>query len=406
MIPVPSSPSRGDAPRWFAQRSALVFCAPMLVNGIGLPFFPVWLETHHLDKSEIGVILAIPLVVRVLVAPVVSVFADRMKERANVLIWSGILSLLTAIALFWTSSFWPIAIVYGLQGATYAPYVPVVEAMLITGVRRWGFDYGTMRLWGSLAFIFSTLVGGHFIGLWGGSIVLPSMAFGFVLTVVMGLAAPRVGRAPLLIEAQGMSLPRTRGLRRRDLQLVMIGSSLVQSSHAMLFAFSSIYWNELGFSGTAIGILWSAGVLAEVVAFFFARELSRMFGAWTLIRFGSAVCVCRWILFPMDMGYAGYFALQCLHAFSYAFCHIGIQRRIVEVVQEDQEASAQGTYYFYNGVFLAISTFASGYIYTRMGLAGFYTMSMVAACGLICVIAAWYLQPQRSGSGAKTRESR
>ncbi|CAN7469240.1 MFS transporter [Rhizobium sp. LjRoot30] len=400
------APAREDAPRWFPQRSALVFCAPMIVNGTVLPFFPVWLETHSLNDHQIGVILAVPMVVRVIFAPILAMFADRMEERTGILVWSGLLCLATAVALFWTQSFWPILLVFALQGAVFAPYIPVVESMLITGVRRWGFDYGSMRLWASLAFIASTLVGGHLIGLYGGAMVLPVMTVGCIVMSAMGLAAPRIGRVPRrAVAATGKSGQRA-SLSRFDLHLVMIGSSVVQAGHAMLYAFASIYWAQLGYSGTAVGILWSAGVLAEVIAFFFARQLSRTFGAWTLIRFGATIAVCRWLLFPLDIGYLGYFVLQCLHAFTFAFCHIGIQRRIVDAVHEEQEASAQGAYYFYNGIFMAAATFASGYIYAAFGLHGYYVMSAIAAVGLGCVIVAWYLQPQRAGSGGKTSESR
>ena len=401
------APAREDAPRWFPQRSALVFCAPMIVNGTVLPFFPVWLETHSLDDHQIGVILAVPMVVRVIFAPILAMFADRMEERTGILVWSGLLCLATAVGLYWTQSFWPILLVFALQGAVFAPYIPVVESMLITGVRRWGFDYGSMRLWASVAFIGSTLVGGHLIGLYGGAMVLPVMTVGCIVMSAMGLAAPRIGRAPrrAAVAAAGKSRQRT-SLSRFDLHLVMIGSSVVQAGHAMLYAFASIYLAELGFFGTAVGILWSAGVLAEVIAFFFARQLNRTFGAWTLIRFGATIAVCRWLLFPLDIGYFGFFVLQCLHAFTFAFCHIGIQRRIVDAVHEEQEASAQGTYYFYNGIFMAVATFASGYIYAAFGLHGYYVMSAIAAVGLGCVIVAWYLQPQRAASGGNTSESR
>lgn len=391
-----TDPAIAPPPRWFRRRSAMAFSAPMIVNGIALPFYPVWLQSLDFDKAAIGTILAVPLIVRVIAAPAISYVADQMPERANVLIWSGILSLMTAIALFFTDHYWPVLLIFAIQGAVYAPYVPIAEALLITGVRRWGYDYGFLRLWGSAAFIVSTLIGGHIIGLSGGSAVLPLLVFGFVLTVLMGFGAPRVGRlsAPVRrVVAESGRKART-ALSRRDLQLVMIGSSLVQGSHALLYTFSTIYWEGLGYSGTAIGMLWSAGVLAEIVAFFYAKQLNRMFGAWTLIRIGCTVAVCRWILFPMEMGYAGYFALQCLHAFTYAFCHIGIQRRIVETVKEDQEASAQGNYFFYNGVFMAVVTFASGYLYRQMGLTSFYVMSLVALIGLGCVMSAWYLQPK------------
>ncbi|MDI7863885.1 MFS transporter [Rhizobiaceae bacterium n13] len=408
MIPASMPPSSDDVPRWFPQRSALAFSAPMIVNGIALPFFPVWLATLNLDDREIGTILAVPMFVRIIVAPLVAMLADRLKERATVLIWSGGLSLLTALALFVSHGFWPVLIVYALQGATYAPYMPVTEAILVNGVRRWGYDYGRMRMWGSLAFILSTLVGGYLIGLWGGKVVLPAMVFGFILTVTMGFLAPRVGKSIVTTLDAERENPSTRrsALRRRDLQVVMIGSSLVQASHAMQYAFSSIYWEKLGFSGGAVGILWSAGVLAEVVAFYFSQPLARRFTAWTLIRLGATVAVCRWILFPLATDMLGFLLLQCLHAFTFAFCHMGIQRLIVRAVREEQEASAQGAYFFYNGLFMAISTVASGFIHTRLGLSGYYTMSVVALSGLACVIAAFYLQPQRAASGGNTSESR
>ena len=45
------------APPLFAARIALVFCAPMMVNGIALPFFPVWLETLEMSGFQIGIVL-------------------------------------------------------------------------------------------------------------------------------------------------------------------------------------------------------------------------------------------------------------------------------------------------------------------------------------------------------------
>src|SRR6478735_9326693 len=125
MIPAQKAPAAEGAPAHFRWLSALSYCAPLLVNGVALPFFPVWLVLHKFGDHEIGIILAVPMVVRVLVAPVVAMYADRMRERADVLLFSGVLSLLTAIALYWTNTFWPVLIVYTIHGATFACYVPV-----------------------------------------------------------------------------------------------------------------------------------------------------------------------------------------------------------------------------------------------------------------------------------------
>jgi PPP family 3-phenylpropionic acid transporter len=113
----------------------------------------------------------------------------------------------------------------------------------------------------------------------------------------------------------------------------------------------------------------------------------------------------RWILFPINFGFIGYFVLQCLHSCTYACVHTGIQRRILASVQETQEASAQGLYFFYNGMCLGIMTFIAGYLYAWFGLGSYYVMSGVAVFGLAMVIVAYYLQPQSSLAGGKTSEA-
>lgn len=405
MIPQSNIAYSDAAPRLFRVRSALVFCAPMMVNGIAMPYFPVWLESLKMNETDIGIILAIPMVLRIIFAPVVAVLADKIGERADILIWSGILSLTTAIALFYTHSFWPIALVFGVQGAVYAPFVPVTEALLMTGVRRWGFDYGRMRLWGSIAFIISTIVGGYVVGLMGGSMVLPAMLLGFCLTALAGLIAPRVGKSVPKAANSNDGTAHKSALKDTDFLALLIGVSISGSSHAMLFAFSAIYWHQLGFSGTAIGVLWSAGVFAEVLIFVYSRWLVQSVSLWALIFAGLGIAILRWIIFPELTSFAAFFALQCLHAFTFATAHIGVQNMMVRRVMAEQEASAQGLYFFFNGLFMAIATLLSGYAYEYFGLHGFYVMSGVAAIGLLFVLWSYFNQPHKVASGGNTRLS-
>ncbi len=109
----------------------------------------------------------------------------------------------------------------------------------------------------------------------------------------------------------------------------MIGCTLVQSTHGMYYAFSGIYWQSVGFSGQEIGLLWSAGVIAEIIFFFCAGWLSRKISAVNLILIGSLAAVIRWVLFAMPLGFEASVVLQCSHALSFAFLHFGMQQKIV-----------------------------------------------------------------------------
>lgn len=386
-------------PRHFRIRGSLSYFAPMFASGVILPFFPIWMRDAGLSDGQIALVLAASMVVKILVTPFVGWLSDQIGERADVLVWSGFASLALAVALGFSSGFWAIFLVFCLFNATFAPYVPVVESIIISGVRRFGYSYGGMRVWGSFAFVAATLIAGQVMSAYGTHSVITVMAGGLAMAALAAFLAPRLGKAPeRLLAATTDKSPMQFGL-----QMMLVGACLVQASHGLLYGFSSIYWESAGFSGATIGYLWSASVLAEILVFIGGRRLLGRLGPWTLIRLGCAIAVCRWLLFPLPLSEFGYFLLQCTHAFTYAFVHIGVQQRIMETVSESYEGSAQGNYFFYNNAFLAVSTLASGPLYRQWGLHGFFVMAGVALAGLLIVAASWYFTPKTAVSGGKDR---
>ncbi|TDK36677.1 MFS transporter [Rhizobium deserti] len=394
MIPADKALS---APRNFQLRCALAYGAAVAVNGVILPYFPVWLQHLAFSSFEIGAILAAQMILRVMAAPLAGIIADRMPERGAMLVWSAGLSLITAVALFVTHSFWAVLLVFGLQAALFAPYSTIVESIAVTGVRRWGFQYGMMRVWGSIGFVAATLAAGHSVGIAGGDAVLPALVIAFVLTVAGAAAAPRLGKAGA-VPALGRG-PDSGHRARLDLHMLMFGASLIQASHGMFYAFGTLHWQQMGFSSGAIGILWSAGVLAEILVFFCAGWIAKRLSPWTLMRLGCAVAIVRWAVFPLSLGFIGYLVLQLVHAFTFAFVHLGLQYRLVESVREEQESSVQGAYVFYNGGLLGLSTLLSGLLYRQFGAPGFLGMSVIAIAGLMAIAFAARLQPHRAAAG-------
>lgn len=398
MIPV----KKASAPPHFQLRCAIAYGAPLGVNGVVLPYLPVWLDGLGLTEIEIGIVLAMQLLMRLLAAPVAGYFADRMPERTAMLAWSGGLTFVTALMMFFTYGFWPALLVVSFQAVVFAPYAPIVESIAVTGVRRWGFQYGLMRVWGSVAFMGYALLAGELHGLWGSNVIPTLMAIGFTLTVAAAFVAPSLGRAAVRPSVEGAITTTafsTNSLKRIDLHVLMIGGAVAQAAHGMFYSFGTIHWREVGFSSGAIGILWSAAIVAEITVFFAAGWLARQVPAWTLMRLGCAVGLVRWTLFPMPFGFWGYLVLQFTHAFTFAFVHIGLQHRLVESGNEEQESSLQGAYVAYNGVFLAISTLLSGVLYRNFGGQSYVVMSVLSLAALAAIIIADRIQPQRSGSG-------
>lgn len=202
---------------------------------------------------------------------------------------------------------------------------------------------------------------------------------------------PRPARRASPITALAVGPART--LRQKDVQLMLVGAAIVNASHAMLFAFSAIYWQGLGLSGTSIGLLWSAGVFAEVVVFVLARQIRRRISLSTLIVAGSGIAVARWIVFPLEMALPATFS-----------CNVPMPSPSSASISACRTASSSGLtrnrrprpggYVFYNGIFLALAIFLAGYVFTRYGVHGFYSMLLVAAVGLVFICAARLAAPQ------------
>src|SRR3954467_3429964 len=63
----------------FALKLGLFYAAYFFFGGVQLPFFPLWLEARGLDARTIGMVIAVPTLVRIFVTPVITHQADRHR---------------------------------------------------------------------------------------------------------------------------------------------------------------------------------------------------------------------------------------------------------------------------------------------------------------------------------------
>jgi len=93
-------------------------------------------------------------------------------------------------------------------------------------------------------------------------------------------------------------------------------------AHGTLYAFLTLHLQRLGYSGTLIGFLWTLGVLAEIVVFFFLPQLFRRHSLPVILMASAALAVARFLM----IGWASQFLLvllvaQVLHAATFGSFH-------------------------------------------------------------------------------------
>jgi PPP family 3-phenylpropionic acid transporter len=374
--------------RFFAARVSLLFAAISVIVGTSLPYLPIWLDWAGLDASEIAVITATPLLVRVAVTPVIAFAADRAGDHRKFLVglsWAGLAGL---VALAQSRGFWPILFWTLVFSLAWTTIMPLTETVAMSGVKAAGLDYGRMRLWGSLSFIAASLVGGWVVERLGAGSAIWLVVAGAALTTVAAHALARpigLGRLKAATSPRRLSLAEADGLLgSRTFLIFLVAAGLVQAAHAVFYTFGTLHWRDLGLSTGWSGFLWAISIVAEVALFAYSAAVVRRIGPVELIALGAGAAVVRWLAMGFDPPLALLVPLQLLHALTFSATHIGAIHFIGRAVPETQAGTAQALYASVTGgIAMGGAMLVTGPLYAAYAGRAYWAMAALAAVGLI-----------------------
>ncbi len=373
------------------------------LTGANLPYMPVWLRDQGITAQQIGVILAVPLLLRSLSGPLSGLWADRFTLYRTPMVW-----LAAAACLF-----------YGLMGLSdvYGPWrfaaflilyacaytcstsiSPMLDSMTLQLSRSHGFTYAIPRSVGSFAFIVADVLVGWLL------LVLPPDIILFWVVCAVGLMAilgrivlppePRQDRSHLMPEAQDSGWARLKTLLATPgLAWLFMAIACLQASHSFYYAFSTLIWKEAGLSPVWCGYLWAIGVIGEIAYMMLGERFRRFMGPWRMILLAAAVTVFRWCLMMWDAPLWLLAASQLLHIFSFAATYMAGLELVYRLTPKGYEGLAQTINAAYsNGVMMGLGTLASGVAFAHLGLRGYGLMAGLAAVGLLCAVRLYRLR--------------
>ncbi len=379
-----------EKPRHFELRMSALYAALFLAVGVHLPYFPLWLAESGFDATEIAFLLSAPMFLRLVTTPFITALADRVSDRAYVLIAATGATALLSLAYWLEPTYVLVLAVSILIQVVWTPHAPLADSLALSGVRRFGADYAGLRKWGSAAFLAANVAGGVILGITGAGAVPMIITAGLTAAFLASLFAPRLGRPrqPSPLSATKLRDAPNAMMTRRFL-LFIAGAALINGSHGLMYSFGSIDWRSLGICETAIGLLWAGAVLAEVgVMMVFQRVFGRLSAPAVLVVAGVAA-VLRWVLLPvvgsLGGGTAGFMAVQTLHALSTGLVLLGVPKMVAETIGEEKMGAAQGVVFFGNGLVMGLVTLASGPLYGALGANGFHVMAGIALAGLVLI---------------------
>lgn len=370
----------------------LFYCSIFIGTGASLPYMPVWFKAHGLSGAQIGLILSAPMLARIVITPMFAVWADGFRIRRTPMMLFGLAAgvcyglIGLANGFGWWLVFWLLA------SSFLSTVVPLADVLTMRRARQEGFNYGLPRGIGSMAFVAANIGVGALLARQGPEAVVVWICAAGLLCGV----ASRALLPPDPVHESGEQpgrRDRWRGvgelLRNRPFLLAVVSTSLIQSTHAFYYAFSTLLWKAQGLSATVIGLLWATGVAAEIGFMWFLEPWRKRVGAETLVMIGGLAALVRWTAFAFSPPLWLLVPLQGLHALSFAAVFMG-SLQLIERNAPPHSASAAQTISsaVSGGLFVGLATLASGPLFDAVGARGYLGMSLLAVLGLL---GAWRL---------------
>lgn len=344
------------------------------------PYFTLYLQSLGLTASAIGTLMSLMLVMRFIAPNLWGWLADRLGRKTGVVRASALLSAAGFLLFFASREFWGVFAAMALMAFFWSAALPLVEALTLGHLAGRPEGYGRIRLWGSVGFIVAVLG----TGAWLDWAPLDSL-----LWVNFGLLAGIVVCAWLLPEAPPASPapppPLRAALLRPEVLALLIACFFMSAAHGPFYVFYSIHLVDHGYGKTAIGALWSLGVVAEIAVFLWMPRLARRWSLRTILLASFLIAVVRFLLIGWGADSVVVLLLaQLMHGATFGAYHAAAVAALNQWFPPQQQGRVQALYGSISfGAGGMLGNLVSGPAWEGIGAGWTYTLgSAFAAIGL------------------------
>ncbi|WP_166169921.1 MFS transporter [Acinetobacter sp. SA01] len=330
------------------------------IVGTFMPFWNLYLEAQGFNYQEIGLLSSIAIITRFFAPFIWGWIADKSGKRmllVRIATWME--SCIWFMIFLIPNTFQSVALLMLIfsffQNAILAQFEGVTLFWL--GDKR-NQLYGKIRKWGSVGFIVGVFGIGALLEIVAIS-MLPLMLLCIAfLAFLWSFSIKEPSTAP---QSQQQLEPLLPILKRPVVAAFFAIEFVLLFSHAPFYSFYSNYLHQAGFSTTEIGLLWSVGVVAEIIMFAFAHIFLTRFSWRSLVSCCLVLTGVRWIvvgLLPHLL--VAQFLAQSIHAFSFGLFHMIAMRIIFQNFSAGQQGRGQAMYSTMWGLGVALGSILAG----------------------------------------------
>lgn len=353
--------------------------------GAFAPFFALYLNSVGMSAVEIGMLMALPQLTRILAPHLWGWLADRSGRRMQVVRWSGAAGTLVFMGVFAGESFALLCVVLFVMMFFWSAALPLVEATTLSHLGDEMSRYGRIRVWGSVGFIAAVVAVGYLLDFFSPRAVLWVIAG---LMTCMLLLSCMVAESPVL-RHPGDELPVWHIVRKPEVIALVLASALMAAAHGPYYTFYTIHLVDHGYSKSLAGWLWALGVISEIGIFVWMSHLYRAFTLRQILVASTLLAALRFVVIGWGADSVWLLlAAQTLHAASFGSFHaaaIGVVHKLFRGRHQARGQAIYGSLAY--GLGGTLGGLASGYAWSGLGAGPTFTLA--GGCALLAAAVLW-----------------
>jgi len=298
----------------------------------------LYLDGIGLSKAQIGLSITMATLVALTFQSLWGLASDRARSKNVILmiLFSG--TSLTVLLYYTTTVYWQIAAIIILMSFFYFPIIPLQDNLSLERIEGTGWDFGRVRLGGTLGYAITALL----VGIWiqdryGNIFIMVSVIH--ILCLITLQFIPRVaghrhgktaGKAPIRVI-----------FRDRTLVGLMIFQIFYTLGSSLYYSYYPIYFTTIGGNSTLLGIMFFVAAMAELPFLFMANRLVSRFGIGKIIAVSGLSSGLRWLMLFFLHDPRWVIAACLLNVFGFVSISYCIVTYINEHVPKDLRATSQ-----------------------------------------------------------------
>ena len=349
--------------------------------GAFAPYFGLYLESIEFSAWDIGLVMSLMQLMRIVAPNLWGWMADRFGMRMPIVRLAALFSTLGFCLFFASREFAAVFAAMALMSFFWSAALPLIESLTLRHLGARIARYGAIRLWGSIGFIVAVTATG-----W----LLDALPISSLLVVCLSILAGILVCAMFVPEAPAGALAHSADslrslLERAEVRALLGACFLMSAAHGALYVFYSIYLVDNGYAKSVVGGMWTVGVLAEIVVFIYMPALMARYSLRAILMASFACAVVRFLMIGWGVeSTLILFLAQLLHGATFGAYHAAALSAINRLFVGRHQTRGQALYSSVSfGAGGMVGGLISGWAWESIGAALTYSLSAaIAALGL------------------------